>query len=87
LRKLAATAPRISTAKRSPTAIACVTWWVMKITATPRFLASSTMRGTCDACFTPKAAVGSSRISTRAPKWTARAMARDWRAPPDMPIG
>ena len=57
----------------------------MKITASPRRLVSLTMRSTCDACLTPSAAVGSSRISTRAPKCTARAMARDCRSPPDRP--
>ena len=54
LRKSAATAPRISTAKWSPTAIACVTWWVMKITASPRRLASITIRSTWVACLTPE---------------------------------
>ena len=34
-------------------------------------------------CLTPSAEVGSSRISTRAPKYSARAMASVWRSPPD----
>ena len=38
---------------------------------------------TFDVWRTPKALVGSSKISTLAPKWTARAMATVWRSPPD----
>ena len=39
-------------------------------------------------CLTPSADVGSSRISSRAPKWTARAMATHCRSPPDrVPTG
>ena len=39
-------------------------------------------------CLTPSAAVGSSRISTLAPKWTAREIATHWRSPPDsVPMG
>ena len=34
-------------------------------------------------CLTPSAAVGSSRIRTLAPKWTAREIATHWRSPPD----
>jgi hypothetical protein len=45
-------------------------------------------RSTTPACLTPSAAVGSSRISTRAPKYTARAIATDCRSPPDrVPTG
>ena len=43
---------------------------------------------TTPACLTPSAAVGSSRISTFAPKCTARAIATHCRSPPDrVPIG
>ena len=39
-------------------------------------------------CLTPSAAVGSSRISTLAPKCTAREIATHWRSPPDrVPMG
>src|SRR5690554_3686608 len=39
-------------------------------------------------CFTPRAAVGSSRTRTFAPKCTARAMATHWRSPPErVPMG
>ena len=40
-------------------------------------------RSTMPDCFTPRAAVGSSRTMTRAPKWTARAMETTWRWPPE----
>ena len=38
---------------------------------------------TIAAWWTPSAEVGSSRISTFAPKWMARAIATDWRSPPE----
>ena len=38
---------------------------------------------TIDVCATPSAEVGSSRISTCAPKYTARAIATHCRSPPD----
>ena len=45
--------------------------------------ARSTWRSTIAASLTPSADVGSSRISTRAPKYSARAIASVWRSPPD----
>ena len=55
----------------------------MKITARPRSRASMTNFSTIAAWWTPSAEVGSSRISTLAPKWMARAIATDWRSPPE----
>ena len=49
----------------------------------PRSRASMTNFSTIAAWCTPSAEVGSSRISTFAPKWTARAMATDCRSPPE----
>jgi hypothetical protein len=40
-------------------------------------------RRTISDSLTPSAEVGSSRMSTLAPKWIARAMATDWRSPPE----
>src|SRR6266571_2052463 len=60
----------------------------MKMTATPRSRACRTYLSTTPACLTPSAEVGSSRISTRAPKYTARAIATDCRSPPEsVPTG
>ena len=45
-------------------------------------------RRTTPASFTPSADVGSSRMTTFAPKWIARAIATDWRSPPEsVPTG
>ena len=44
---------------------------------------ASVVDSTFAVCRTPSAEVGSSRISTFAPKWTARAIATVWRSPPD----
>ena len=63
--------------------MAWVTLWVTSTTAKPRFLACMIIRNTWAASFTPRAAVGSSRIITLAPKYTARAMADTCRSPPD----
>jgi hypothetical protein len=53
-----------------------------------RSRAWTTYFSTTPACFTPSAAVGSSRISTRAPKYTARAIATHCRSPPErVPTG
>ncbi|KPI10546.1 protein of unknown function DUF1602 [Actinobacteria bacterium OK074] len=58
------------------------------MTPRPRSRAVAMYFSTTPDCLTPSAAVGSSRISTRAPKYTARAMATDWRWPPDrVPMG
>ena len=57
--------------------------WLMKMTARPRSRASMTNFSTIAAWWTPSAEVGSSRISTLAPKWTARAIATDCRSPPE----
>src|SRR3954447_1539773 len=60
----------------------------MRTTPTPRSRAAATYRRTTPACLPPSADVGSSRMSTRAPKWTARAMATDCRSPPEsVPTG
>src|SRR6266508_2152420 len=60
----------------------------MKMTPMPRCLAWTMYRSTTPACLTPRDAVGSSRMSTLAPKWTARAIATDWRSPPErVPTG
>ena len=54
----------------------------------PRSRAWAMKRSTTPASFTPSAEVGSSRITTLAPKWMARAMATDWRSPPEsVPTG
>src|SRR5665647_3126616 len=60
----------------------------MKMTATPRSLACTTYFSTTPDCLTPRLLVGSSRISTLSPKWTARAMATACRSPPErVPTG
>src|SRR3954464_11451062 len=80
--------PRLSSRKRSPTGWA---WWglcVMKTTPSPRSRAGGMWRSTTPACLAPRADVGSSRMRTRAPRCTARAIATDWRSPPDsVPTG
>src|SRR5690348_2733623 len=66
-----------------------MTLWVMKITASPRRLACRTMRSTCAASLTPRAAVGSSRISTRAEMDGSRdreRLALAARQPADQPV-
>ena len=60
----------------------------MKTTPMPRARASATSFSTTDAWCTPSAEVGSSRISTLAPKYMARAIATHCRSPPDsVPTG
>src|SRR3954471_3709482 len=60
----------------------------MNTTPSPASRAAAVYLSTTPDCFTPRAAVGSSRISTRAPKYTARAIATHWRWPPESsPIG
>ena len=66
----------------SPTGSACWTLCVMKMTASPRARAFRMCRRTIAACLTPSADVGSSRMRTRAPKYSARAIASVWRSPP-----
>ena len=46
-------------------------------------LAGMVKRSTVAASFTPSAEVGSSRISTRAPKYIALPIASAWRSPPE----
>ena len=55
----------------------------MKITARPISRAWITYLSTIPDWRTPRAEVGSSRIRTFAPKYTARAIAIAWRSPPD----
>ncbi len=55
----------------------------MKITPSPRLRAEMAWRRTIADSLTPSAEVGSSRIRTRAPKYSARAIASVWRSPPD----
>ena len=60
----------------------------MNTTPKPASLAAVMYFSTTPDCLTPNAAVGSSRMSTRAPKNTARAIATHCRCPPDSePIG
>src|SRR6266571_1529771 len=60
----------------------------MKMTPRPRSRAWTMYFSTTPDCLTPSAAVGSSRISTLAPKCTAREIATHWRSPPDrVPMG
>ena len=75
--------PRLSRMNRSPTGYAWCGLWVMKITARPICRAWITYFRTMPDCRTPRAEVGSSRIRTLAPKYTARAIATAWRSPPD----
>ena len=51
--------------------------------AIPRFFASKIYFKTIDACFTPKADVGSSSIKIFAPRCSARAIARVCLWPPE----
>src|SRR5690349_6952183 len=67
LAKVPSVRPRLRTVNLSPTAQAWWTLWVMKITPKPRARAWATYFSTTEACFTPRAEVGSSRISTLAP--------------------
>ena len=55
----------------------------MMMTATPCSASRLTRLSTCSVCATPRAAVGSSRITTRAFFSTARAIATVWRWPPE----
>src|ERR1700716_430890 len=60
----------------------------MKMTPRPRSRAWMTYLSTMPDWRTPSADVGSSRMSTLAPKYTARAIATAWRSPPDsVPTG
>jgi len=52
-------------------------------TPTPESASRRTSCTTCSVCTTPSAAVGSSRITTRAFWSTERAIATVWRCPPD----
>src|SRR4029450_2640422 len=60
--------PRLRITKRSPTGYAECRVCLMKMTGTPRSRAWRTYFRTTPACLTPRAEVGSSRMSTRAPK-------------------
>src|SRR6218665_1081836 len=75
--------PPSSPDKRLPTAIAWRTLGVMKMTPTPSLRTRSIVASTLAVWRPPSAEVGSSRISTLAPKKPARAMATPWRSPPD----
>ena len=55
----------------------------MKITPRPWARAWMTYLSTIPDCLTPSALVGSSRMRTLAPKYTARAIETAWRSPPD----
>src|SRR2546422_14521 len=60
----------------------------MKITPRPRSRAWTTYLSTMPDWRTPSAEVGSSRMRTFAPKYTARAIATAWRSPPEsVPTG
>ncbi len=74
-----ATRPSLSTTKWLPTRYAWCGLWVMKTTPIPASRALTMYFSTTPDWFTPSAAVGSSRISTLAPKWIARAIATHWR--------
>src|SRR2546425_724774 len=54
------------------------------MTPSPASRAAATYLSTTPDCFTPRAAVGSSRISTPAPRDMARAIGTHWRWPPDI---
>src|SRR4051794_31300801 len=80
--------PSLRMMKWSPTRKAWCGLWVMKTTPRPASRAAAVYLSTTPDCLTPSAAVGSSRMSTRAPKYTARAIATHWRWPPEsVPIG
>src|SRR3954470_15874586 len=67
--------PSLRMMKWSPTRKAWCGLWVMKTTPRPASRAAALYLSTTPDCLTPSAAVGSSRMSTRAPKYTARAIA------------
>ena len=57
--------------------------WLIKTTASPLSAKRRTRFRTCSVCATPRAAVGSSRITTLLFHRTARAIATVWRCPPE----
>ena len=83
-RKCAATRPCASTVRSSATDSAWRKLWVMRITAWPWSRAWAIWSSTRPAWRTASAEVGSSRMRSDEPKNIARAIASDWRSPPEM---
>lgn len=83
-RPLKLTAPSRRTVAVSPTAKTVFMSWVTKMTAVPLSAKPRIAVSTSLVCFTPKAAVGSSRITTGAPLPVARAIATACRWPPEV---
>ena len=75
--------PRYRTAIRSATSKTSVRLCEMTITARPRSRRRLMRSSTCLVCTTPRAAVGSSMITSFEFHITALATATDWRWPPD----
>uniref|UniRef100_J1RUT9 Dehydrogenase n=1 Tax=Streptomyces auratus AGR0001 TaxID=1160718 RepID=J1RUT9_9ACTN len=67
--------PSRSTATRSATACTSAMLWLMRMTPRPRSRSRSTRSRTCAVCSTPRAAVGSSRMTTFGSPISARAIA------------
>src|SRR5271165_228882 len=75
--------PRYRTARRSATLNTSLRLWEMTMTAMPRWPRVRMSSRTWPVWDTPRAAVGSSMITSLASRITARATATDWRWPPD----
>ena len=75
--------PRRSTATLSATALTSAMLWLMRITARPRSRSRSTRSRTWAVCSTPRAAVGSSRMTSLGSPSSERAMATVCRWPPE----
>ena len=75
---------RASTVRSSATDSAWRKLWVIRMTAWPWSRAWTMCSSTRPAWRTASAEVGSSSTSREEPKNIARAMASDWRSPPEM---
>src|SRR5690606_35336328 len=81
--KVATRRPRRSTMMRSATSKTSARLWLTTTTPSPRSRRRRIRLSTCRVWATPSAAVGSSRTTTAEFHITARAMATDWRCPPE----
>ena len=70
---------------RSATRKTSARLWLMTSTDRPCSFKRRISSSTCVVCTTPKAAVGSSSITSLASPMMERATATDWRCPPDSP--